>query len=341
MAVGMVTGLDPKTINVHTTYLGGGFGRRFEVDFVLEAVETSKQFGGPVKVVWTREDDMRHDYYRPSTFVAAKAALGDDGMPIAVRYQAVSAAIMARLFPQQFKDIDKSSVEGLGEEYTFPNLSVEYHRLEGIPVGFWRSVGHSTNAFVQESLIDELATAAKIDPVEYRRKLLTDSPRLKRVLDVVANKSGWGKPMEKGKGRGVAVHFSFGSYVAQVAEVTVDGGKVKVDRVVCAVDCGEFVHPGIVESQMESGIIFGLTAALKSSIRLEDGKVKQANFHNFKLLGIDEAPAIEVYVIPSGDASGGTGEPGTPPIGPAVANAIFAATGKRIRHLPITADDLK
>lgn len=342
MVAAKITGLDPKTINVHTTFLGGGFGRRFEADFVMEAVEISKMFGGPIKVMWTREDDIRHDYYRPSTYVAAKAAVGDDGMPTAVRYQAVSAAIMARVFPQQFKDgVDKSSVEGLGEEYAFPNLSVEYHRLEGVPVGFWRSVGHSTNAFVQESLLDELAAAAKIDPVEYRRKLLAEAPRMKRVLEVAANKSGWGKPMEKGKGRGVAVHHSFGSYVAQVAEVTVEGGKVKVDRVVCAVDCGEFVHPGIVEAQMESGIIYGLTAALKSSIKVEDGKVKQANFHNFKLLGIDEAPAIEVYVVPSGEAPGGTGEPGTPPIGPAVANAIFAATGKRIRHLPITADDLK
>lgn len=342
MVAAKITGLDPKTINVHTTFLGGGFGRRFEADFVMEAVEISKVFGGPVKVMWTREDDLRHDFYRPSTYVAAKAALGDDGMPTAVRYQAVSAAIMARVFPQQFKDgVDKSSVEGLGEEYAFPNLSVEYHRLEGVPVGFWRSVGHSTNAFVQESLLDELAAAAKIDPVEYRRKLLAEAPRMKRVLEVAANKSGWGKPMDKGRGRGVAVHFSFGSYVAQVAEVTVTAGKVKVDRVVCAVDCGEFVHPGIVEAQMESGIIYGLTAALKSSIKLEDGKVKQANFHNFKLLGIDEAPAIEVYVVPSGEAPGGTGEPGTPPIGPAVANAIFAATGKRIRHLPITAEDLK
>jgi len=342
MVAAKITGLDPKTINVHSTFLGGGFGRRFEVDFAMEAVEVSKIFGGPVKVMWTREDDMRHDYYRPSTYVAAKAALGDDGMPTAVRYQAVSAAIMARVFPQQFKDgVDKSSIEGLGEEYAFPNLSVEYHRLEGVPVGFWRSVGHSTNAFVQESLLDELAAAAKIDPVEYRRKLLAEAPRMKRVLEVVANKSGWGKPMDKGRGRGVAVHHSFGSYVAQVAEVTVDGGKVKVDRVVCAVDCGEFVHPGIVEAQMESGIIFGLTAALKSSIKVEDGKVKQANFHNFKLLGIDEAPAIEVYVVPSGEAPGGTGEPGTPPIAPAVANAIFAATGKRIRRLPITPEDLK
>lgn len=342
MVAAKITGLDPKTINVHSTFLGGGFGRRFEADFVMEAVEISKIFGGPIKVMWTREDDIRHDFYRPSTYVAVKAALGDDGMPSAVRYQAVSAAIMARVFPQQFKDgVDKSSIEGLGEEYAFPNLSVEYHRLEGVPVGFWRSVGHSTNAFVQESLLDELAAAAKIDPVEYRRKLLAEAPRMKRVLEVVANKSGWGKPMEKGRGRGVAVHHSFGSYVAQVAEVTVDGGKVKVDRVVCAVDCGEFVHPGIVEAQMESGIIYGLTAALKSSIKVEDGKVKQANFHNFKLIGIDESPAIEVYVVPSGEAPGGTGEPGTPPIGPAVANAIFAATGKRIRHLPITAEDLK
>ncbi|HMY19989.1 MAG TPA: molybdopterin-dependent oxidoreductase, partial [Polyangium sp.] len=342
MLAAKVSGLDPKTVKVHTTYLGGGFGRRFEADFAVEAVETSKQFGGPVKVVWTREDDIRHDFYRPQSLVSIKASLGDDGMPDAVRYQVVSAAIMARVMPHLFKDgVDKSSVEGLGEEYAFPNLNVEYHRQEGVPVGFWRSVGHSSNAFVEESLIDELAAAAKIDPVEYRRKLLKDAPRLKRVLDVAAMKAGWGKPMDKGKGRGVAVHHSFGSYVAQVAEVTVDGGKVKVDRVVCAVDCGEFVHPGIVEAQMESGIIYGLTAALKSSIKVEEGKVKQANFHNFKLIGIDEAPAIEVYVVPSGEAPGGTGEPGTPPIAPAVANAIFAATGKRVRHLPIMPEDLK
>jgi isoquinoline 1-oxidoreductase subunit beta len=307
----------------------------------LEAIEASKQFGGPVKVIWTREDDIRHDFYRPATYTAVKAALGDDGMPVAVRYQAVSGSVMSRVFPQQFKDIDRSAVEGLGEEYALPNLKVEYHRQETVPIGFWRSVGHSTNAFVQETLIDELATMAKIDPVEYRRKLLEGAPRMKRVLEVVANKSGWGKALEKGRGRGVAVHHSFGSYVAQAAEVTVEGGKVKVNRVVCAVDCGEFVHPGIVEAQMESGIIYGLTAAIKSSIRVEEGKVKQANFHNFKLIGMDEAPAIEVYVVPSGELPGGTGEPGTPPIAPAIANAIFAATGKRIRRLPITAEDLK
>ncbi|HRI69756.1 MAG TPA: xanthine dehydrogenase family protein molybdopterin-binding subunit [Polyangium sp.] len=342
MIIAKITGLEPQTIKVHSTYLGGAFGRRFESDFVIEAVETSKQFGGPVKVVWTREDDMRNDFYRPQSFVAAKVAVGDDGLPVAMRYQAVSAAIMARVFPHMFKDgLDKSAVEGLGEEYTVPNLSVEYHRQEGVPVGFWRSVGHSSNAFVQETLLDELAVAAKMDPIEYRRKILAEAPRMKRVLDLVASKSNWGKPMEKGKGRGVAVHHSFGSYVAQIAEVTVDGGKVKVDRVICAVDCGEIVHPGIVESQMESGIIYGLTAALKSSIKVEDGKSKQANFHNFKLIGMDEAPAIEVHIVPSGDAPGGTGEPGTPPIAPAVANAIFAATGKRIRHLPITPEDLK
>ncbi len=337
-----ITGLDPKTIKVHTVYLGGSFGRRAEGDFIAEAVEASKEMKAPVKVVWTREDDIRHGFYRPATYSVAKAAIDADGMPTAVHYQIVSASIMARFMPMMFKDgIDRSAMEGLGEGYKFPNLKLEYHRQEGVPVGFWRSVGHSTNAFVQESVIDELATAAKVDPVEYRRKLLGESPRLRRVLEVAANKAGWGKPMDKGRGRGVAVHYSFGTYVAQVAEVTVEAGKVKVDRVICAVDCGEFVHPGIVEAQMESAIIFGLTAVLKSSIKIEEGKVKQANFHNFKLLGIEEAPKIEVYIVPSGEKPGGIGEPGTPPIAPAVANAIFAATGKRIRRLPITADDLK
>ena len=342
MVAAKVTGLEPKTINVHSAYLGGGFGRRFEMDFVLEAIEASKQFGGPVKVVWTREDDIRHDYYRPATYSVVKAALGDDGMPVAIRYQVVGASIAVRLLPQHFKDgIDRLSVEGLGEEYAFPNVKVEYHRQESLPVGFWRSVGHSTNAFVQECVIDELATMAKMDPVEVRRKLLAGSPRMKRVLEVVANKSGWGKPLDKGSGIGVAVHHCFGSYVAQAAEVTVVDGKLAVNRVVCAIDCGEFVHPGIVEAQMESGIILGLTAAIKSSIRVEDGKVKQSNFHNFKLIGMDDAPAIEVYVVPSGEAPGGVGEVAVPPIAPAVANAVFAATGKRIRRLPITAEDLK
>jgi isoquinoline 1-oxidoreductase subunit beta len=340
--VAKALGVDPKTIKINLTYLGGGFGRRAETDFVVEAAEVSKAVGAPVKVVWTREDDIRHDFYRPTTYTPVMAALGDDGMPVGVRYQVVSGSIAARVFPQLMKNgIDHSAIEGLAEQYDFPNAKVEWHRQDTVPVGFWRSVGHSTNAFVEECLLDEMAALAKIDPVEYRKKLTAKEPRLWKVIELAAEKAGWGKPLAKGRGRGIAAHVSFGSYVAQVAEVTVDKGQVKVDRVVCVVDCGAIVHPGIVEAQMEGGIVYGLTAALKSGITLEKGRVKQANFHNFKLLAMDEAPKIEVYIMPSTEKSGGTGEPGTPPIAPAVANAIFAATGKRIRRLPIQAADLK
>lgn len=337
-----VTGLEPKAIVIHNQYLGGGFGRRAEVDFAIEAVECSKVAGKPVKVVWTREDDIRTDFYRPAEYATAKAALGDDGMPTAVRYQVVSASISARVLPALIKNgIDHTAIEGLAEQYAFPSARVEWHRQESMPVGFWRSVGHSTNGFVEESLVDELAALAKIDPVEYRKKITTDE-RLRRVLTVAAEKADWGKPLEKGRGRGIAARISFGSWIAQVAEVTVnDKGEVKLDRVVCAVDCGAYVHPGMIEQQMESGIVYGATAALKSAITIENGRVKQSNFHNFKLLSMDEAPRVEVHVLPSMEKPGGVGEPGVPPIAPAIANAIFAATGKRIRTLPIKAADLK
>jgi isoquinoline 1-oxidoreductase subunit beta len=338
-----ITGLDAKAIQVHTTFLGGTFGRKFELDYVTEALESSKAAGAPVKVVWTREDETRHDFYRPASYTVARAGIDDKGMPVGVSYRVVSASIMTRVFPGNMKNgIDHAAIEGLGESYAFPTVLTDYHMQNRVPVGFWRSVGHSVNAFIQETLMDELAHMAKQDPVEYRRKLLAENPRMRGVLDVAAEKGGWGKAMEKGTGRGIAVHHSFGSYVAQVAEVTVGPkGEVKVDRVVCAVDCGAVVHPGLVEAQMEGAIVFGLTAALKSSIRFEGGRVKQSNFHNFKLLTMEEAPRIEVHVVQSRENPGGVGEPGTPPIAPAVANAIFAATGKRVRKLPVEAKELK
>jgi len=338
-AITAASGIDKSKTTIHQTYLGGGFGRRGEVDYIAEAVQISKAINAPVKLIWTREDDIRHDFYRPLSYNTVQAALGDDGYPVAVHHHVVSGSIAGRLFPQMMRNgIDHSAIEGLAEQYNFPNAKVEWHRHDVIPVGFWRSVGHSTNAFVEESLMDELAALAKIDPVEYRKKLAAE-PRLRKVIEVAAEKAGWGKPLEKGKGRGIAAHVSFGSYVAQVAEITVDKGQLKVDRVVCAVDCGEIVHPGIIEAQMEGGIIYGLTAAIKSSIQLEKGRVKQSNLHNFKFLALDEAPKIEVHIIPSEEKPGGTGEPGTPPIAPAIANAIFAATGKRLRKMPLRIDE--
>jgi isoquinoline 1-oxidoreductase beta subunit len=341
-----LTGLPKESITIHTMFLGGAFGRKFEQDFIIEAIEVAKELAGtPVKLVWSREDDMRHDFYRPCSYNEFSAGLGKDGMPVAWSHRIVGPSIMTRVFPNQVKDgLDHSSVEGAADmPYGVPNVRVDYHLQDaGVPVGFWRSVGHSQNAFVVECFIDELAAAAKQDPFEYRRKLLEKQPRMKAVLELAAAKAGWGKPVAKGKGRGIAVAESFGSFVAQVADVTVDAdGKVKVDRVVCAVDCGAIVNPDTIEAQMEGGIAYGLTAALKSSITIENGGVKQANFHNFRLLEVSEMPVVEVHIVPSTEASGGVGEPGTPPIAPAVANAVFAATGKRLRSLPLRVKDAK
>jgi isoquinoline 1-oxidoreductase beta subunit len=344
--VAKATGLKPSAITIHTTFLGGAFGRKFEQDFILEAVQIATEMRGvPVKLMWSREDDLRHDYYRPASYNVLRGGIGKDNMPVAWTHRVVSPSIMSRIFPNFVKDgLDNSSLEGASDlQYGVPNLHVDYHMQDtGVPVGFWRSVGHSQNAFVTECFLDELAALGKQDPLEVRRKLLGDSPRLKAVLELAAEKAGWSKPPAEGVGRGIAAHISFGSYVAQVAEVSVGkDGQVKVHRVVCAVDCGSVVNPDTVEAQMEGAIVYGLTATLKSQITIENGRVKQGNFHNFRLLAMDEMPAVEVHIMPSKEPPGGVGEPGTPPIAPAVVNAIYAATGKRIRRLPIRAQDLK
>jgi isoquinoline 1-oxidoreductase beta subunit len=340
-----ITGLPPDSIRIHTTFLGGGFGRRAEQDFLAEAVQISKAVGAPVKVVWTREDDMRHDFYRPATYNVLHAGLGRDGMPVAWTHRIVGPSIMSRVFPSRVKNgIDPTSVEGAANlPYGVPNLHVDYVRHEsGVPVGFWRSVGSSQNAFVTEGFVDELAHAAKQDPFEFRRRLLADSPRHKAVLELAAAKAGWGSPLPKGVARGIAVAEAFGSFVAEVAEVSVGhDGKVKVHRVVCAVDCGTAVNPDTVKFQMEGSIVYGLTAALKGAITIKNGRVEQGNFPDYPLLRMDEMPRVEVYIVPSEEALGGVGEPGVPPIAPAVVNAIFAATGKRIRRLPIRPTDLR
>ncbi len=344
-AAAKATGLPLTSVAVHTTYLGGGFGRRSEMDFPLDALEIAKAMPGvPVKVLWSREDDIRHDFYRPAAYNVLKGAIGKDGKPVAWTCRVVGPSIFTRVFPNMVKNgIDHAAVEGAVElPYGTPNVRVDYHMHDtGVPVGFWRSVGHSINAFVTESFFDELCALGKQDPFEARKAQITE-PRLKAVVELAATKAGWGKPLEKGRGRGIACHHCFGSYVAQVAEVTIaDDGKIKVDRVVCAVDLGMIVNPDTVEAQVESAIVYGLTAALKSEITIAGGKVVEANFHNFKLLQMQEMPRIEVHIVPSTESPGGAGEPATPPIAPAVANAIFAATGKRIRKLPIKAADLK
>ena len=336
-----ISGLKPEQVHVHTTYLGGGFGRRFETDVAEEALRLSKASWKPVKLLWTREEDMQNDFYRPATCTRIEGALDEKGRAIAWSHKIVCPSIFSRVFPDRVeKGIDPAAVEGVENmEYEIPNRYAEYVRMDlPVPVGFWRSVGSSHNGFTVESFVDELAHVAGKDPLEFRLGLLKDHPRARRVLETAAEKAGWGKPLKRGQARGIAYHLSFGSYVAEVAEVSVERkeGKIKVHRVVCAVDCGSVVNPFIVTTQMESGINMGLSAALKEKIEFADGGVKTENFSGYDLLRMSEAPDIDVHIVTSGDKLGGIGEPGVPPIAPAVANAVFAATGIRLRNLPMT-----
>lgn len=336
-------GLKPEQVTLHTTFLGGGFGRRANPasDFVTEAVHVAKAAGAPVKVIWTREDDMQGGWYRPLWYSRFEAGLDGQGNPVAWSHRIVGQSIFRGTpFEEAIKEsgFDPSSVEGAMElPYAIPNLMVDLHSpVHTVPVQWWRSVGHSHTGFVVESFVDELAHAAGEDPLAFRRRLLAKHPRHLGVLERAATMAGWQKPPSKGRGRGIAVHKSFGSYVAQAAEVSVGGkGKITVHRVVCAVDCGRVVNPDTVRAQMESGIIFGLSAALFGAITLQDGRVQEDNFDSYPVLRIDESPAIEVEIIESTEKPTGVGEPGVPPIAAAVANAVFAATGARVRQLPM------
>ena len=341
-----VTGLPPEKVVVHNYFLGGGFGRRLEVDYIAQAAQIGKQVDGPVKIIWSREEDVQHDMYRPYFYDRLAAGLDADGMPVAWRHRICGSSIIARWAPPVFKDgFDPDTIDGaIDLVYSFPSMRVEYVRNEprGIRTAFWRSVGPSHNVFVVESFIDELAAAAKKDPVEYRRALLDKSPRAKAVLDLAAEKAGWGQPLPERSGRGVSVQNVFGSYMAQVAEVAVSkDGEVNVKRITCAVDCGIAINPDTIEAQVQSAIIYGLTAAIYGEITLKDGRVEQSNFDNYRALRINEVPVIEVHRIESFEAPGGMGEPGTSALAPAVTNAIFAATGVRLRKLPIDPAKLK
>src|SRR5580692_2100052 len=334
--------LPPEKVIVHNHLIGGGFGRRLEADGAVRAVEIAKHVDGPVKVVWTREEDIQHDMYRPYWVDRLSAGLDEQGRPVAWKNRFAGSSVIARWLPPGFKDgLDPDSTEGaIDLVYDLPNFHVEYLRVEppGIPTGFWRSVGPSHNVFVTERFIDEMAAAAKQDAVAYRRALLDKSPRAKAVLDLAAQKAGWGQPLPKRVGRGVSLQFVFATYMAQVAEVEVStDGAVRVRRVVCAVDCGTVVNPDTVQAQIQSAIIFGITAALHGEITLKDGRVEQSNFHNYQLLRMNEAPAIEVHIVQSSEPPGGMGECGTSAVVPAVVNAIFAATGKRLRKIPVDA----
>jgi isoquinoline 1-oxidoreductase subunit beta len=339
-------GLPLDKVVVHNHLIGGGFGRRLDVDGVVRAVQIARHVEGPVKVVWTREEDIQHDMYRPYWFDRMSAGLDDRGVPIAWNHRFGGSSVIARWAPPFFKNgLDSDTTEGaIDLVYGLPNKQVDYVRVEppGIPTAFWRSVGPSHTVFVVESFMDELAAAAKQDAVAYRLALLDKTTRAKAVLELAAQKAGWGQSLPDRVGRGVSLQFVFATYLAQVAEVEVSkDGTVRVRRVVCAVDCGTVVNPDTVRAQIQSAIIFGITAALYGQITLKDGRVEQTNFDTYQMLRMNEAPAIEVYIIQSSEPPGGMGEAGTSAIVPAVTNAIFAATGKRLRKLPIDPTVLK
>lgn len=333
-----ITGLPSQKIAVHTTYLGGGFGRRVEMDFIAQAILLAKTVGQPVKVIWSREEDMQQDVYRPAMMTKFTAGLDEQSMPTTLKSRIVGPSILHRVFPGAVQNgVDHTAVEGIADmSYNIPNQYTDYvMKNTHVPVGFWRSVGHSQNAFFLESFIDEIAHSTGKDPYHLRRTLLSHKPRFLKVLDTVVKESNWEKPAPKNRYRGIAIHQSFGSIVGEVAEISMKTAKeFTVHRVVCVVDCGTAVNPNIIATQMESAIVFGLSA-LTEAITLKNGQVEQSNFHNFPVLKMADMPQVDVHIIQNDAKLGGIGEPATPPIAPAVTNAIFAATGKRIRNLPI------
>lgn len=339
-----ILGLKPEQVTLHTTFLGGGFGRRANpvADFVAEAVHVAKAANAPVKTVWSREDDIHGGYYRPMYVQRIRVALDKSGLPQAWDHQLVGQSILTGtpFESSAVKDgVDHSSVEGVaGSPYL---KAVPHHRVglhspnPGVTVLWWRSVGHSYNGFIMESVIDELAKKAGKDPLAYRRALLSNSPRHLATLNLAAEKAGYGKKLQKGHAHGIAVHESFGSFVAQIAEVSVENKQIKVHKVTCAIDCGIAVNPEGIQAQMESGVAYGLAAALYSKLTIKNGEVQQSNFHDYVVLKLNEMPVVETFIVDSKERSGGVGEPGTPPIAPAVANAVAALTGKRLRELPL------
>ena len=340
-AAARITGLPPEKVTVHNHLLGGAFGRRLEIVEVEAAVRIAKEVDGPVKVVWTREEDIQHDFYRPMYHDRMAASLAQ-GRVVAWTHRVTGSSILARWFPPAFREgIDFDALDGAVDmPYDVPNLRVEHVRHEppGVHTSFWRGVGANNNVFAVESFVDELAAKAARDPLDFRRELLGKSPRLLAALNLAAEKAGWGAPLPPRVGRGICCQVSFASFIATIAEVEVGaGGEIRVRRIVSAVDTGIVVNPDTVVAQLQGGIIFGLTAALHGEITLDGGRVRQSNFHDYRLLRINEVPPIEVHLIASGEAPGGIGETGTNAAPPALCNAIFAATGVRVRRLPIDA----
>lgn len=344
--VAELTGLPKDAIKIHNHLIGGGFGRRLEADGTVLAVKIARHVDGPVKVIWSREEDIQHDMYRPYYLDRLSAGLDAAGNPVAWTHRIAGSSVMARYYPPYVKDgLDPDAVEAAAEPpYALPNIHVDFVRVEppGVRTSWWRGVGPTHNVFVVESFIDELAYAAKQDPVAYRKGLLGHNPRALAVLSLAAEKAEWGSPLPARHGRGISVQFAYGSYTSQVAEVEVAAdGSVKVKRIVCAIDCGMYVNPDTIEAQVQGGTLFGLTAARHGSITFKDGRVEQGNFDTYLPMRIDEVPLVETHVIRNAEAPGGVGEAPTAIVSAAVTNAIFAATGKRVRKLPIDSDSLK
>ncbi|WFT93378.1 xanthine dehydrogenase family protein molybdopterin-binding subunit [Bradyrhizobium barranii] len=344
--VAELTDLPKDAIKIHNHLIGGGFGRRLEADGTVLAVKIAKHVDGPVKVIWSREEDIQHDLYRPYYLDRLSAGLDATGKPVAWTHRIAGSSVMARYYPPYVKDgLDPDAVEAAAEPpYALPNIRVDFVRVEppGVRTSWWRGVGPTHNVFVVESFIDELAHAAKQDPVTYRKGLLGHNPRALAVLSLAAEKAGWASPLPARHGRGISVQFAYGSYTSQVAEVEVAAdGSVKVKRIVCTLDCGMYVNPDTIEAQVQGGTLFGLTAALHGSITFKDGRVEQSNFDSYLPMRIDEVPVVETHLIKNAEAPGGVGEAPTAIVSAAVTNAIFAATGKRVRSLPIDTNSLK
>jgi len=342
-AVAGALGLKPEDVTLQTTFLGGGFGRRLELDFIVQAAQISKAVNKPVKLLWTREDDMTHDFYRPVGVNRLKAGLDASGKPVALHFKVASQSVTQRAFGLPKDTLDPFMAEAAVTGYNIANTQ---HDLvihdTGIRVGYWRGVSHNMNAFANESFIDELAKAAGKDPYDYRMSLLDGKPRFANVLKLAAEKAGWGKPLAKGRALGIALMEGYDTYMAQVAEVSLgDSGEVKVHRVTVAADLGHMVNPDTVEAQLQSSIIFGMGAALKHQITMSNGRVQESNYHNFQPVRMNEAPKIDIVLVKSSEKPGGIGEPATAVVAPAIANAVANLTGKRVRRLPITAEVLK
>jgi isoquinoline 1-oxidoreductase beta subunit len=342
-AVAGALGLKPEDITLKTTYLGGGFGRRLELDFIVQAAEISKAVGKPVKLVWTREEDMTHDYYRPMGVNNVKAGLDASGMPVGLHFKVTSQSITQRAFGLPKETLDPFMAEAAVAGYNVPNTQ---HDLvihdTGFRVGYWRAVSHSMNAFANESFVDEMAKAAGQDPYAYRMKMLEGKPRYANVLKLAAEKAGWGKPVAAGRARGIALMEGYDSYMAQVAEVSLNkDGSVKVHKITVAADVGHMVNPDTVEAQLQSSIIFGMGAVLKHQITMTKGRVQETNFAAYEPVRMYESPQIDIVLVKSTEKPGGIGEPGTAVAAPAIANAVAALTGKRVRRLPLTADAIR